>query len=203
MWWLISVSAVLGAGTGWCARRTATLFVGERVVVRRGWCEAICVVGVAATAWIEMGEPEPWRLLCAIVFWWWCVSLGVIDLYTRRLPNALTVPGFLVIVGIGAATGGATAAIVGGILLAAAYLVLYLGVPGSLGAGDVKLALGVGAAAGLAGGGAWLCAAVLAPALTGAAGCVVLAARRSPPALPHGPAMCAATLVALLAAHIT
>ncbi|ELB87530.1 hypothetical protein Rwratislav_39395, partial [Rhodococcus wratislaviensis IFP 2016] len=30
----------------------------------------------------------------------------------------------------------------------------------------------------------------------------VLAVRRSPSPLPHGPAMCAATLVALFAAHV-
>ncbi|AOW94568.1 peptidase [Rhodococcus sp. WMMA185] len=201
MWWLIVVGAVLGAGVGRCAREVADRFVGGGV--RRGWCEAVCAVGVAATVWIGVGEPEPWRLLCAIAFWWWCVTLGATDLCARRLPNALTLPGFLAIVGIGTVTGEASAAFVGGILLAAAYLALHLGVPGSFGAGDVKLALGVGAAAGLAGGGAWVFAAVLAPALTGAVGCVVLAARRNAPTLPHGPAMCAATMVALFAAHIT
>ncbi|MEV0946572.1 A24 family peptidase [Rhodococcus sp. NPDC049939] len=202
MWSLISVSALLGAGAGWCARRTASQFVGEHVV-QRGWCEAVCATGVAATAWIAAGELDVWRLVLAIAFWWWCVTLGAIDLCVRRLPNVLTVPGFAVIVGVGVATGGALAAIVGGVLLATVYLVVHFGVPGSFGAGDVKLALGVGAAAGLAGGGAWLCAAVLAPALTAGAGCVFLAARRCPPTLPHGPAMCASVLVALFAAHIT
>jgi leader peptidase (prepilin peptidase)/N-methyltransferase len=100
-------------------------------------------------------------------------------------------------------TGSAGAAVLGGLLLASAYLALYLGASGAIGAGDVKLALGVGAATGLAGGEAWVCAAGLAPMLTATAGCVVLVARRAPRPLPHGPSMCAATLVALFAAHIT
>ncbi|AII03964.1 peptidase [Rhodococcus opacus] len=200
MWWLIAASVVAGAGAGWAARRTAGLFVGT---VRPGWCEVVCAVGVAATVGTGSAATAPWVLPCAVAFWWWCVSLAVTDLCARRLPNLLTLPGFLAIVGVGAATGSAAAAVIGGVLLAAAYLAAYLGAPGGVGAGDVKLALGVGAAAGLAGGGAWVLAAGLAPALTALAGCIVLAVRRSAPPLPHGPAMCVATLVALFAAHVT
>lgn len=200
MWWLIAASVVAGAGAGWAARRTAGLFVGT---VRPGWCEVVCAVGVAATVGTGSAATASWVLPCALAFWWWCVSLAVTDLCARKLPNLLTLPGFLAIVGVGAATGSAAAAVIGGVLLAAAYLAVYLGAPGGVGAGDVKLALGVGAAAGLAGGGAWVLAAGLAPALTALAGCIVLAVRRSAPPLPHGPAMCVATLVALFAAHVT
>ncbi|QDQ92462.1 prepilin peptidase [Rhodococcus sp. WB9] len=199
MWWLIAVSVVSGAGAGWAARLTSGLFVGR---VRPGWCEAVCAVGVAVTVWACSAASAPWVLPCALAFWWWCVSLAATDLCARRLPNLLTLPGFLAIVVGGAATGSAAAAVIGGFLLAAAYLALYLGAPGAVGAGDVKLALGVGAAAGLAGGEAWVLAAGLAPALTALAGGIVLAVRRSPSPLPHGPAMCAATLVALFAAHV-
>ncbi|MGV9868480.1 prepilin peptidase [Rhodococcus koreensis] len=200
MWWLIVTSVVAGAAAGRCARLTAGRFVGP---VPPGWCEAVCAVGVAATVWADAGRNPVWILPGALAFWWWCVSLAATDLCARRLPNLLTLPGFLVIVGIGVATGAASAAVIGGLLLAAAYLALYLGAAGAIGAGDVKLALGVGAAAGLAGGEVWVFAAALAPALTAVAGCVVLAVRRSPRPLPHGPAMCAATLVALFAGHLT
>ncbi|MFC9764036.1 prepilin peptidase [Rhodococcus jostii] len=200
MWWLIAASVVAGVGAGWAARRTAGHFVGT---VRAGWCEAVCAVGVPATVWAGTTASAPGVLPCALAFWWWCVSLAATDLCARKLPNLLTLPGFLAIVGVGATTGSAATAVIGGFLLASAYLALYLGAPGAVGAGDVKLALGVGAAAGLAGGEAWVLAAGLAPALTALAGCIVLATRRSPPPLPHGPAMCAATLVALFAAHVT
>ncbi|MFC0449525.1 prepilin peptidase [Rhodococcus jostii] len=201
MWWLIATSVVAGAGAGWGARRTAGRYGGK---VRPGWCEAVCAFGVAGTVRGGVADTAPWLLLpCATAFWWWCVSLAATDLRVRKLPNLLTLPGFLVIAGFGAATGSAGAAVLGGLLLASAYLALFLGAPGSIGAGDVKLALGVGAATGLAGGEAWVCAAGLAPVLTALAGCVVLVVRRAPPALPHGPSMCAATLVALFAAHLT
>lgn len=200
MWWLIVTSVVAGAGAGRCARLTAARFVGP---VWPGWCEAVCAVGVAATVWADAGRNPVWMLPGALAFWWWCASLAATDLCARRLPNLLTLPGFLVIVAVGVATGAAFAAVIGGLLLAAAYLALYLGAPGAIGAGDVKLALGVGAAAGLAGGEAWVFAAALAPALTAVAGCVVLAVRRSSSPLPHGPAMCAATLAALFAGHLT
>ncbi|MFC9549589.1 prepilin peptidase [Rhodococcus sp. NPDC056960] len=200
MWWLIATSVVAGAGAGRCARLTAGRYGGR---VRPGWCEAVCAVGVAVTVRTGGVDAAPWVLPCATAFWWWCIALAVTDLCVRTLPNRLTLPGFLVIAGFGAVTGSAGAAVLGGLLLASAYLAMYLGAPGALGAGDVKLALGVGAATGLAGGDAWVCAAALAPALTATAGCVVLVARRAPRPLPHGPSMCAATLVALFSAHIT
>ena len=59
-----------------------------------------------------------------------------------------------------------------------------------MGAGDVKLALGLGGLAGAFGMAVWAVAAVGAPLLT--AGWGLLSRRR---VLPHGPAMCAATAV--------
>ncbi|MCQ4118584.1 prepilin peptidase [Rhodococcus tibetensis] len=214
MWWLISVGAIAGAGAGWCARRTASTFVGNRTV-RCGWCESLCAAGVAVTVWCGVlgRDPEPALLPVAALFWWWCVSLVATDWCARRLPNALTLPGFAVIVVLACAAGRAPAALVGGALLATVYLGLHLCAPRSLGAGDVKLALGVGAAAAMGGGGAWVWAALLAPTFTAAAGCVALVRARwrrsrstpdapSSPNLPHGPAMCAATVLALLATHL-
>lgn len=143
----------------------------------------------------------------------WCLLLGVIDIHARRLPNALT--------GVGAAavflyawhTGNLTTAVIGAALLTMPYLVTHLLSPTALGAGDVKLAVGLGAAAALAGPPAWVWAAIAAPALTAAIAVGVLGGQRLRAALgrggdsvpsipswrpvPHGPAMCLATVTAM------
>ncbi|TSD94636.1 prepilin peptidase [Skermania sp. ID1734] len=126
----------------------------------------------------------------------WCVWLSVIDMRERRLPNALTIPGALAVLGYAVVTGRARQAVVGGLVLAASYLVIHLARPSALGAGDVKLALGVGALAALGGAQAWVFAALLAPCLTALVGATQLIRRRSH-VVAHGPSMCAATLLAL------
>lgn len=130
----------------------------------------------------------------------WCIWLSVIDLRERRLPNRLTAVGAVAVPAYAALTGHASRAIVGGLVLLAIYLAIHLAAPRSFGAGDVKLAMGVGAAAGLGGAHAWVLAALLAPAFTAAAGMAVLMRRRNGSrrlTLAHGPSMCAATLLAL------
>jgi leader peptidase (prepilin peptidase) / N-methyltransferase len=126
------------------------------------------------------------------VFAVWCLVLAVYDVRTLRLPNWGTLPGAAAVLGYAAALGRAEAALVGAGMLAGLYLAVHLAAPRSFGAGDVKLALGLGGAAALGGAHAWLAAAVLAPAVTALVGLVV---RRR--LVPHGPAMCAATLLAL------
>jgi leader peptidase (prepilin peptidase)/N-methyltransferase len=65
-----------------------------------------------------------------------------------------------------------------------------------MGAGDVKLALGLGALTGSFGADVWFLAALGAPLLTAAAA-VVAVLRRTGPAVPHGPSMCLASVVAM------
>ncbi|GAB2633513.1 A24 family peptidase [Nocardia goodfellowii] len=137
-----------------------------------------------------------------------CVVLSGWDLRERRLPNSLTGTLLLGVLGYALGTAQFTAAMVGALLLAVPYLLVHLVAPHALGAGDVKLAAGLGAAAGLGGAHTWVCAAVAAPFLTAGVGVVALCADRirrrtqsaGPYAVPHGPAMCAATLLALVAA---
>ncbi|WP_084530635.1 prepilin peptidase [Nocardia miyunensis] len=137
----------------------------------------------------------------------WCVLLSVIDLRERRLPDALTGPGAATVLGVAAATGRGTAAALGALLLAAPYLVIHLVFPAAFGAGDVKLALGLGAAAACGGAQVWVWAALTAPVLTALAGVVVRVrghpARAAPAdrSIPHGPAMCLSTLAALVLAR--
>ncbi|MFD0361099.1 prepilin peptidase [Nocardia sp. GCM10030253] len=139
----------------------------------------------------------------------WCGVLTVIDIRHRRLPDALTGSGALIVFGYALFTTQFTTALLGAALLAIPYLMVHLMTPRAFGAGDVKLAIGLGAVAALGGVQAWVWAALGAPMLTAALGVVALAVRRMRTdadrgeelTLPHGPAMCLATTLALLVAH--
>ncbi|MEV0335495.1 A24 family peptidase [Nocardia sp. NPDC050717] len=142
----------------------------------------------------------------------WCVLLGVIDVHARRLPNALTGVGAAAVFLYALYTGQLATAVIGAALLTMPYLVTHLVSPAALGAGDVKLAVSLGGAAALAGAPAWVWAALAAPLLTAVAAVLVLgrdrlrsarggggAPRRRPTGrmVPHGPAMCLATVTAM------
>ena len=129
----------------------------------------------------------------------WLTALTGFDVRQRRLPNALTLPGAAVIVIVAAAEGRGPSALLGALALAAPYLVVHTVTPAAMGAGDVKLALGVGALTGTFGLDVWVLAAVAAPLLTAVWGIVVVATRTIPQesTIPHGPSMCAASLAAL------
>ncbi|NMN93597.1 prepilin peptidase [Antrihabitans stalactiti] len=134
--------------------------------------------------------------LCA-----WCAALSFVDIAERRLPNVLTVCGGIAVLGYGFAVGRGGVALIGGLLLALLYLAVHVIAPTAMGAGDVKLALGLGAAAALGGPEVWVWAALLAPLGTALAG-VFLMMRRGTvgrTVVPHGPFMCASTLIALAA----
>ncbi|MGY0500120.1 prepilin peptidase [Nocardia sp. FBN12] len=143
----------------------------------------------------------------------WCLLLGVIDIHARRLPNALTGVGAAAVFLFALSTGQLGTAVIGASLLTMPYLVTHLLSPAALGAGDVKLAVALGAAAAIAGPPAWVWAAIAAPVLTAAVAAVLLGSDRlravlgrdsgqvrAAPArrlVPHGPAMCLATVTAM------
>lgn len=126
----------------------------------------------------------------------WMGALTGYDIRQRRLPNWLTVPGFAVILLIAADSGRGPAAALGAGLLATVYLLVHEVAPAAMGAGDVKLALGLGALTGCFGGDVWLAAAIGAPLLT-AVIAVVARLGWSAAIVPHGPSMCAASAAAL------
>ncbi|WP_454196773.1 prepilin peptidase [Nocardia sp. Marseille-Q1738] len=139
----------------------------------------------------------------------WCAALTVADLRERRLPNRLTGFGALAVLGYALITGQFTVAALGAAFLATPYLLVHLAAPAAMGAGDVKLALGLGGAAALGGAQAWVWAALGAPALTVCIAVAALAARHlrtsdiGGPAgtrctVPHGPSMCLSTLLVLV-----
>jgi leader peptidase (prepilin peptidase)/N-methyltransferase len=152
-------------------------------------------------------------LLACAVLTVWCAALTVFDLRERRLPNGLTGTGALTVLGYAVHTGHFTAALLGALLLSAPYLLVHLAAPAALGAGDVKLAVMLGGAAALGGARPWVWAALGAPILTA---CAALGAsarrgaftsraagpRNRAVTVPHGPAMCLATLLALLSSAL-
>jgi leader peptidase (prepilin peptidase) / N-methyltransferase len=125
-------------------------------------------------------------LACPVLAW--LAVLSGYDIRQRRLPNLLTLPGAAVILLGGALAGRGFSALAGAAALAGLYLLVHLVAPTGMGAGDVKLAIGLGALAGCFGVEVWFVAALAAPLLTAA--CGVLRGLRT---VPHGPSMCAAT----------
>jgi leader peptidase (prepilin peptidase)/N-methyltransferase len=125
----------------------------------------------------------------------WLAALSVYDVRARRLPNWLTMPGAVVILAAAAVHGRGAAAVAGAIALFTVYAVVHLVSPTAMGAGDVKLAIGIGALTATFGSDVWLLAALGAPVLTGG-WAVVSVMRRSEHTVPHGPSMCAAAVMA-------
>jgi leader peptidase (prepilin peptidase) / N-methyltransferase len=123
----------------------------------------------------------------------WLAALSCYDLRERRLPNALTLPGAVVILLAAGFAGRGSAALAGAAALAGLYLLVHLIAREGMGAGDVKLAIGLGALTGCFGVQAWFLAALAAPLLTVAAAAVVRAG-----SVPHGPSMCLVTAAAAL-----
>jgi leader peptidase (prepilin peptidase) / N-methyltransferase len=126
----------------------------------------------------------------------WMSTLSVYDLRQRRLPNWLTVPGGLAILTTATIAGRGIPALFGALALFGVYLAVHLLAPAALGAGDVKLAFGVGALTGTYGTDVWVLAALAAPLLTAgwAAGSLIWKAKS---VVPHGPSMCVASAAAI------
>jgi leader peptidase (prepilin peptidase)/N-methyltransferase len=125
----------------------------------------------------------------------WLVALSVYDIRERRLPNWLTLPGAVVILAAAALHERGAAAAVGAVALFVVYAVVHLVSRAAMGAGDVKLAIGIGALTATFGAEVWLLAALGAPLLT-AGWAIVTLLRRSEHTLPHGPSMCLAAMTA-------
>lgn len=120
----------------------------------------------------------------------WLLLLSCYDLRHRRLPNLLTLPGAGVILVAAGCAGRGLPALAGAAALTGLYLLVHLIAPAGMGAGDVKLAIGVGGLAGCFGVAVWFLAALAAPLLTAAVGVALRGA------VPHGPSMCLATAAA-------
>ncbi len=175
------------------------------------FAHAVHIPGMRGLFAPRPGEGRDMTPLAYVALAVWCALLTVSDVRERRLPNRLTGSGVLAVLGYALFTKQFTIALLGALLLSVPYLLVHLLTPGALGAGDVKLAVALGAAAALGGARTWVWAAIGAPALTACLAAGVLACRRASTAavrdgnaatVPHGPAMCSATLLALWSAAL-
>ena len=129
--------------------------------------------------------------MTAVVVLVWLAVLSCYDIAERRLPNVLTLPGAGVILLAAACAGRGLPALAGAAALTGVYLLVHSLAPAAMGAGDVKLAIGLGGLAGCFGVGVWFLAALAAPLLTALWGAVAI--MRGVRTVPHGPSMCLAT----------
>jgi len=136
------------------------------------------------------------------------VALAAIDIAVQRLPDPLTLPAYPILIALltGAAIAGhdfaaLVRALLGGLALAAAYMVLALVRPGQLGGGDIKLAGVVGLALGWLGWPVLIFGAALGFVLSAVGSVALLAARRLTlhGAISFGPFLFGGALLAMLA----
>jgi leader peptidase (prepilin peptidase) / N-methyltransferase len=140
---------------------------------------------------------QGWAGLGAICVACWLIALIYFDIRQRRLPNVLTLPGAVMILVGAALTGRGVTAVAGAAAMFAVYAVVHMVAPQAMGAGDVKLAIGLGALTGPFGPDVWLLAVLGASVLTALLGLVrLIGGDRSP--LPHGPSMCVAAAGAVV-----
>ena len=125
----------------------------------------------------------------------WLAILSGYDIRQRRLPNLATLPGAGVILLTATLAGRGRPALAGAAALAGTYLPVRLVAPAAMGAGDVKLAIGLGGLAGCFGSGVGFLAALAAPLLMAAWGVVGLL--HGVRAVPHGPSISVATAAAV------
>lgn len=135
-------------------------------------------------------------LLPGLVWLPWLIALSGYDIRQRRLPNWLTLPGAMAVLVFAVSAGNGLAALTGAALLATVYLLVHLVAPAALGAGDVKLAVALGALTGCFGAEVWMLAALAAPLLTSLWALVALVGRGTR-TVPHGPSMCLASAAAV------
>lgn len=195
--------ATAGATTGAASQSLLTrLRRGARV--HKGWCAIGLATLWALAGWrLETGHLPWWWLPIPLVVAWLAVTLTVVDLKHRRLPNALTLPAYPAIaaaVTLASTQAGwqtAKGALLGAVVLGAAYLTMHLMSPRAMGAGDVKLSGTQGAVMGAVGLPAVLVGTTLAALLTLILGVAAPRRHRNQwrTGIPHGPALLAATYV--------
>lgn len=133
------------------------------------------------------------------------VALALIDIDTKKLPNVLVLPSYLVggallaVGGLGD-SGSVVRALLGGAAMYAAYYILAFVYPAGMGFGDVKLAGVLGAYTGFLGWGAWAFGLFAGFFLGGAFGLALIALGRGgrKSTIPYGPFMLAGALLAIL-----
>lgn len=163
--------------------------------------EAATALVCGLVAW-RLAGASGWLLAAWLCFAVAGMALAVIDWRTRRLPDVITLPSYLVLPALLAPSGALAQGLLGMLGLGAIYAVLWFVRPDALGLGDVKLAGLIGLLTGALGLQAWLIAAVGGHLLGAVYALGLLITRRGTlrSEFPFGPFMLAAALAALLVA---
>jgi leader peptidase (prepilin peptidase)/N-methyltransferase len=190
---------------GWLVLRGRCAGCGARISVRYPLVEFGAAVLFALLA-LRLDPPD---LPALLYFGAIGIALALIDLDCRRLPDAIVLPSYPVLVLLLTASAwwqgdwwSLARAGIGGAALFGFYLLLALAYPAGMGFGDVKLAGLLGAILAYLSWPALLIGAFGGFLLGAVAGVVVLATGRGgrKTALPFGPFMIAAALLAIFAA---
>jgi leader peptidase (prepilin peptidase)/N-methyltransferase len=203
-----------GPFDGWlgparCPDRGGTDVDCVRFGPRAGTVATVTATACAALAAATGARPElaVWLLAAPVA-----VLLALVDHRVHRLPDILTLPLAAAVAALLAAAallpadaGSWPTALLAGLALGAAYLVLFLINPAGMGFGDVKLALALGAALGWYG---WpvLVTGAFAGLVYGAVyglGLVILRRAGRKSAMPLGPFMIAGAFTGLLLGALT
>lgn len=202
--WLVLRAKCAACGAGISGRYPLVeLATGLTFVAIVWWL--IDAFGIAAVS----PQAEFWPTLVAFLYLAAIsIALTLIDLDTRRLPNPIVLPSYVVLgllfslaCVLGAPWEGLLRAAIGGAALFAFYFLLRLIRPGGMGGGDVKLAGVLGIALGWVGWGALVVGAFAAFVFGGVFGVALLVLRRAgrKSAIPFGPWMIAGAWVGILA----
>jgi leader peptidase (prepilin peptidase)/N-methyltransferase len=136
------------------------------------------------------------------------VALALIDVDTKRLPDALTLPSYVVgLLLLGAASldqpSSLLRAVLGAGAMFAVYFALCFAYPAGMGFGDVKLSGVIGLYTAWLGWDVWAAGLMLGFLLGGLFGIAVVASKRGgrKTALPFGPFMIVAAFIAIFVGH--
>lgn len=190
---------------GWILLRGRCRDCSARISPRYPAVEAVTGLTFGLIAW-RLGFD--WALPAFLYLSGVGIALALIDFDTRRLPNSLTLPSYLIGGGLLTAAGLLDGqpqlllhAAIGMAVLYALYFVLMIAKPGGMGFGDVKLAGVVGLYLGYLGWGPLAVGAFAAFLLGGlvGAGLLLFGEARRKTKIPFGPYMVVGALVAVLA----
>ncbi|MFF2652104.1 prepilin peptidase [Streptomyces sp. NPDC058045] len=201
---------ITGPAGGWLGRSRCADPGAPACAARSGFgpgTAGVAVIGalIAAALAAAVG-PRP-----ELAVWLLAVPVGVllalVDKSVHRLPDLLTLPlaaAVAVLLGVAALLPGSGGswplALLGGLVLGAAYFLLFLINPSGMGFGDVKLALALGAALGWYGWSILVTGAALGLLLGGVYGIGLMALRKAGrrSSIPLGPFMLGGAFLGLL-----
>lgn len=202
----------------WLALRGRCADCSGPISVRYPLVEAATGVSFALVAWASLASPAGagggWTaeaVLVTIAYLYFAaisVALTMIDLDTRRLPNDIVLPSYVVAAILLAVSAmlepnwsGLLRAAIGGALLYSFYFLIRLIRPAGMGGGDVKLAGLIGIYLGWLGWGTFAVGAFAAFLLGGVFGLLLIIFRRAGrrTAIPFGPWMLVGAWVGIFA----